>query len=245
MDETYTAKYLRLEESYWWFVARRHMIRLLLDPFSRSSRICDIGCSGGALMHELRHAGFEHMRGCDISEPSVDAARRMGLDAHLGDASKLTGSYDIIISSDILEHLEDERAALRQWKSCLVEEGRVVMFVPAFTFLWSSHDDANHHFRRYTRKRLVALLRDEGFTIERASYWNVLLFFPTMLVRRLSRSSRKDDLVRVGPFNALLAAWLRVENAILRHVDAPVGVSVMVVARRVRRLSPLSPAGIL
>lgn len=149
------------------------------------------------------------------------------------------GSFDIILASDILEHLADERAAVIAWFRLLRPRGVLIALVPAFMALWSPHDEANHHRKRYRLDELRGCLENAGFEIQRASYWNFLLFLPAAALRlaqrlaqRLGRS-RIDVHLPPAPVNGLLAALLRAENRLLRAgLSWPWGLSALVIARR-------------
>lgn len=242
MKKEFEDQYHVLEEGHWWFRGRRQIVLALVEQMSpdRDSRILEIGCSGGLLLAELRARGYRNLTGIDISDDAMDLCRARELhDIHVMDAQNPTladTSYDLIIASDVLEHLSDESQALLRWKGLLRPGGSLIVFVPAFTFLWSAHDVANKHFKRYSRSELTRLLTDSGFTIKRSSYWNFMLFLPISLVRILKRhlapstqSTDEGDLkMPAGWMNWLLSALLYCENRPLRSgVNWPWGVSVM------------------
>jgi SAM-dependent methyltransferase len=151
-------------------------------------------------------------------------------------------TFDVLVASDVLEHLADERVALEEWRRVLAPGGSLLVFVPAFSFLWSEHDVANRHYRRYRLEQLSEVIKDVGFRLERKSYWNALLFPAVALVRgmkrltagrRLSiRNSPAGDLFIPPEFaNRMLLAFLRLENILLlSKVRWPVGVSAMAIA---------------
>ncbi|GAH34834.1 unnamed protein product [marine sediment metagenome] len=150
-------------------------------------------------------------------------------------------NFDIIIASDILEHIENDIAALAAWNRTLKQGGRIIIFVPAFRFLWTGHDEANRHFRRYSKLELLALLKKNNFEIERSSYWNFSLFLPIGLTRIFEKAFSKnkknmrDQLYELKPaINQILTNVLSVENRILKVVDLPVGLSVFAIARKKR-----------
>ncbi len=236
MEKEFESKYHSLEEGHWWFVARRDMISRLLPDGERQAKILEIGCSGGALIKALRERGFSGITGIDISERAIDVCRQRGLDnVMVMDAAVLDfddETFDIVIASDILEHMKDDGSALREWKRLLKKGGRMIVFVPAFPFLWSRHDEVNHHFRRYSRSQLKGALLDAGFSVKRVSFWNCILFFPAALVRIAQRVLRwqgresSDQLQPVNPVvNSLLVLLVKSENRIMEAADLPFGVS--------------------
>jgi SAM-dependent methyltransferase len=193
MDADYERLYHRLETSHWWFKSRRETLMHQLRDVDRSARVLDIGCSSGILLGELREAGFDaaKLHGIDISEAAIRNCHEAGLaNCSKMDAQSITlepGSFDLIIASDCLEHLEQEAEALRGWSSLLAPGGQMIIYVPAFQFLWGVHDTANQHFRRYTRGQLVEAVEGSDCRIVRSGYWNSLLFPAVLVVRTLAR----------------------------------------------------------
>ena len=172
-------------------------MKQLLSKQDRSIKILDIGCSSGIFLEELLQMGFnvDHLFGIDISEEGIAKAKARGLKhVFVMDGAKIDfpeESFDLLISSDSLEHIETEQAALSCWTTLLKPKGRLIIFVPAFMFLWSAHDVVNQHFRRYTRKELTAKIQQFPYQIEQSGYWNFSLFFPIAIVRWLKKSSIK------------------------------------------------------
>ncbi len=236
MEEGFESKHHLLEETHWWFVARRDMIMRLLRDESKESRILDIGCSAGAMLRQLERAGFVNAWGIDTSEKAVESCRAKGQkNVSLMDGASMAfgdSEFDLLIASDVLEHIADDRMALSEWRRVLKTGGRLLVFVPAFPFLWSGHDEANRHYRRYGRRELVSKLQDAGFSIERSTYWNAATFLPVLAARLSRRFLRlKDDDLHGQPLlNGPLTGLLCFENAIAERVHIPVGVSIMSLA---------------
>lgn len=245
MREDYEAKHHRLEKTHWFLTARRALVRRFLRLRARDERIIDIGCSSGLLLQELREDGFTDLTGVDVSEPAIRECQRAGFtQAVLIDGERLPfadGTFTAAIASDVLEHIEADRQALQEWHRVIRPGGELILLVPAFPFLWSGHDVANKHFRRYRRRPLVTLLREAGFHPERVTYWNSLLFFPIALVRLLlhlrpapDTEPAQDQLYQASPVaNALLRRSLGLESAWIDHGNnLPIGVSLVIRARR-------------
>ena len=250
MDLTYEAKYHQLEEQHWWFAGRRDAVYDLIQSLSlpTTAAILEIGCSGGPLMQRLRAAGYSDITGIDVSKSAIELAHARGVaNASLMDGAALEfadARFDIVIASDVLEHIEDEARALREWARVLRPGGQMLVFVPAHAYLWSEHDVVNHHFRRYSRQGLVAALGRAGLRTQRRSFWNAAMYFPTAtlrLGRRLltgpvsteKKPGSTGDLVYVaGPVNKLLLQWVKMENWLLRYVNLPLGVSVFALAQK-------------
>src|SRR5207253_9325776 len=121
-------------------------------------KILDIGCAGGPLLLDLKNAGFYNLYGVDVSEKAAEVCKQRGLenvyvmDGHNPEFEE--NSFDVIIASDSLEHLQDDMLALKNWNRLLKPGGELYVFVPAFMYLWSKHDVVNQHFRRYTAVEL-------------------------------------------------------------------------------------------
>lgn len=245
MKKEYEAQYHRLEERHWWFQGRRHLVRALVLQANadRGCKILEIGCSGGPLIQQLHADGYRQVTGIDISADGIEICRQRGLtDTHVMDARKLAfpdESFDVITASDVLEHLADAPGALREWKRVLKPDGKLIVFVPAFQFQWSEHDEVNKHFKRYRRSELCQLLEVNGFRLVRSSYWNFMLFWMVSVVRLVRRlrpkraAFRGDIKPTPAPLNRALIWLLRGENSLLlRGITFPVGVSVMAVGRK-------------
>jgi len=247
MEHSYEEHYHRVEACHWWFRARREMVIKLVGQLDsgRDQRILDIGCSSGLLLKELQDQGHEDVRGIDASIEGIARCERGGLRAQVMDAHRLDfgdGTFDGITASDVLEHLQHDSLALREWRRVLKPGGWLIVFVPAFMWLWTRHDTVNRHFRRYTRPQLIHLLAQAGFEVQRSSYWNTGLFFPVALLRLWRRRGGQPVAVRESAsdmflppvfLNGMLRAWMALENALHGSgLNSRVGISVMVVARR-------------
>jgi SAM-dependent methyltransferase len=244
MDRAYETKYHVQEDKHWWFKTRRDIIIKLLQKSDRNSKILEIGCSGGPLILALNERGYQDVHGIDISRDAIDLCKRRNIrNVFLMDGSKPAfddGQFDLVIASDVLEHIEDEATALSEWNRILKPAGKLIVFVPAFENLWSKHDEANHHFRRYSKSELTRVLKKADFEITRSSYWNFLLFSPTSLVRLIQRicsnrwqNRRGDQLLEVNSIlNEFLFNLIKAENVILRLVNFPVGVSIFATAAK-------------
>ena len=245
MDKAYEEKYHQIEEWNWWFIARRKSILSLLKNTGKKEKILDIGCAGGPLLNDLKNQGFENASGADFSAEAVAKCKQRGLQAYQMDAHNLqfdTNSFDLLIASDSLEHLEFDEKALKNWHNILKPGGKILVFVPAYMFLWSEHDTVNHHFRRYTKTELKQKLQQAGFKVERSGYWNFMMFFPTAVFRilqqlknKISPSKKpKDQLESFNPLiNKMLINWLGIENCIFKTMPFPCGVSVFAEATKV------------
>ncbi len=230
-----------LEDSYWWFVGRHNLILSFLRPWYRGRRdltILDIGCGTGAMSEKLGEFGT--VVSADFSPHALAYSRRRGL-THLcaGDAMRLPfrdASFDAIVALDLLEHLTDDGAALREFLRVLRPGGRLVASVPAYQSLWSGHDVALMHQRRYRAHQLRERCREAGLQIERLTYVMTLLFPAMWLARRAGaflHTAPKAGLPHVPGFaNRLLIRMLSVENGVVHRMGLPFGGTVFCAARR-------------
>ncbi len=245
MDKHFEEKFHRTEEWNWWFVARRHTMKCLLKNVDKKSQILDIGCGGGPLLAELKELGFANAEGVDISKEAITKCKQRGLNVYQTDAHHLQyeeNSFDVLIASDSLEHLQNDDAALKNWHHILKPGGKIVVCGPAYMFLWSEHDIIHHHYKRYTKSILAKKMKENGFTIKRAGYWNFALLFPTTIFRLVQRVKNKiftsphppkDQLAGINPeINKLFIGLMRLENIIFNSVPFPCGVTVFVEATK-------------
>jgi SAM-dependent methyltransferase len=249
MDKEYELKYHRLEKDYWWFRARRDMIFKLLRKMNINSnyKILDLGCASGFLIEFLEKKGFKNISGIDISKEAIKKCRDKGLTNTFTldcvDTKFKDREFDILIASDVLEHIENDDIALREWNRILKKNGILIVFVPAFNFLWSQHDEANYHYRRYSRKKLLDGLKKSNFSILRTSYWNFSLFIPISFIRMLERfkskkyadNAGKEDQLSELPqiINKVLLYVLKIENSLLgKSLTYPYGLSVFAVGKK-------------
>jgi SAM-dependent methyltransferase len=240
IDEMYA-----LESHHWWFVGKRLLVDSLLASvaLAPSHRVLDVGCgTGGTLAHlRDRAANAGVMVGVDRSEVALAHCRQRGLsDLARADGGQLPfapASFDLILMLDVLEHHADERGFLENVRLLLRPGGALLVSVPAFQFLWSEHDEALHHVRRYTAGRLRRVLELARFSVRRLTYTNLLAFPPALLVRGVLKRfgfgrEGGTDFTPPNPLlNRLLIAGYRLEASSLRWVPRlPVGLSVAAVA---------------
>ena len=243
MEKDFEKKYHDVETDHWWFKSRRKYLLDLLKNAPKDSKILDIGCSSGIFLKDLEKLGFslDNLYGVDISEKAIDNCRANGIpNAYVMDAQNitLTETFDIIIASDCLEHLQDDKQALKNWKSLLKTGGIMYVFVPAFMSLWSYHDEVNMHFRRYTNAELKSKMLAENLQILKSSYWNFFLFLPVYGFRKITASFQKNKTgesdISIGNsfVNSALLQLIIFENKLLKRINFPFGVSTFCIVRK-------------
>lgn len=229
------------DAEHWWFVARRQILRDQIAALGLPPGACilEAGCGPGGNLAMLAEFGA-----VTAFEPNETARRvatqRTGLPVRGGtlpdDSLFPPGSFDLVAAFDVIEHIEDDAGAVRSLALLLRPGAPFVMTVPAYSWLWSAHDERHHHKRRYTRKAVRRLVEGAGLAVEKCSYYNTLLT-PLVVLRRglgkLSSAGFRPDDAMPGPFvNGLLRGIFASERHLLRYGSLPLGISILCVARR-------------
>lgn len=207
----------RVEQSHWWFAGRRRLIARVIEGLglSKDARVLDVGSGTGTNLRLLGELGFINFSGVDMSESSVHFCAQKGLGTvELGDACALPcddGSVDLVVATDIVEHVDDDSAALREILRVLKPGGRAILTVPAFQSLWGLQDEVSHHKRRYRKHDFEARIRSAGLELRRSFYFNYLLFVPIWLARQCIRllgvELESENQLNTSTLNAALS-WL-------------------------------------
>ena len=229
MEGTEIRKLAALEDTHWWYAERRHLLRRAVRDLPLG-RAVDIGAAGGGNTRVLRDLGW-HASPLEYGREGAEVARERGLPVLRADAVRLPladGALDLVVAFDVLEHLDDDAGCAGEIHRVLRPGGTALVAVPCDPRLWSAHDVAVDHRRRYTRGTLTALLDRAGLRIDRIGSWNVLLR-PVAALRR--RSSTGSDLTELHPLvNAGLRSVVGAERYL--PVRGLPGVSLLVTARR-------------
>ncbi len=198
---------LDVDEHHWWYRGRRLIIRAELERLSlpATARVLDAGCGSGRTLEELRAYG--DVSGIELNPEAAELALRRGsFDVRIGRLEELPweqATFDLITCLDVIEHTPDDRATLTELRRVCRPEGWLLVTVPAYPALWSQHDEANHHFRRYLRGTLRDAAVGAGWRVERMTSFNSLLLAPAAAVR-IARRRRQSDRdytpdLRIGP----------------------------------------------
>jgi SAM-dependent methyltransferase len=236
---------LAAADVHWWYRGRRRIIRAELDRLElpEGAPLLDVGCASGAMLDVLSE--FGSATGVDPDPESVALARNQGhdaLEAALPALPFADETFTACTCLDVLEHLPDDAAALAELARVTRPTGALLVTVPAYEALWSAHDDANEHLRRYRARTLKPLAERTGWRVERMTYFNALLLPAAAAVRLAerfrsrARASEVSDLRRSPPaLNGALELPLRIEAALLRSGGRlPAGLSLLAVLRRRR-----------
>ncbi len=240
MDERLMQAMLEVDEHHWWYRGRRRIIEAELArlPLGSHPVILDAGCGSGRTLVDLARHGEVH--GIELDPAAAEMARGRGVgEVVIGRLEELpweAGTFDLITCLDVIEHTPDDRITLRELRRAAKPGGWLLVTVPAYQALWSTHDVANHHYRRYSRRSLREAALEAGWQVERLTSFNSLLLGPAAAVRlaqrrRLGRPNGNytPDL-KLGPtwLNGVLERPLRAEARWLtRGRTLPAGLSLL------------------
>ena len=232
------------ENSHWWYVGRRAILESFLEgiiqnPNSKiqNPKILDVGCGTGGNLEMLKKFGAAE--GVDVSDEALEFCKSKGLNVHKGLAEKLPfadQTFDVVTALDVVEHLDDDIAGLKEMHRVLKTGGKTLIFVPAFMWLWGVQDDVSNHRIRYTKKQIVERLEKSGFTVERATYANWTFFAPILGGRTIMRITgikpESENNVNVSALNGVFGKLFGAERFWLKNFNFPFGVSIVVVAEK-------------
>lgn len=242
------ARYFELGEEYFWLASQNEIIERELVPrldrlrrdLGRPLRIFDVGCGPGNMLSRLRGHGLAY--GSDFSLDALTFARGKGVHLLLScDSTALpfeSASFDCVVALDVLEHIEDDAAALREIARVTRPGGAFVFAVPAFPALWRHHDVMYGHFRRYRRGDFVARVRAAGLSVESCRFFKCAFFPPLLLLAKLERmiaslAAPRDNFYAVPAWlNRVLSREIVLEDRSGLTRWMPFGVSLLCVGRR-------------
>ena len=242
MERDYELQTHQAEDRHWWYRGRRRVLERVIAALAlpEQARILDAGCGSGRNMLELARRGT--VSGVEVSDTSAELAR----ERHAGEVISgsvvqmpfASESFDLAVCLDVLEHLEDDLAAMQELRRVVAPDGSLLVTVPAYQWLWSGHDEVNHHHRRYNDRSLRHVAEQAGWQQVRSTHFNSLLLPVAMLLRILDRFSRKttesslDLWVPPQPLNWLLERPLLLEAGLIgRGGRIPAGLSLLAVFR--------------
>ncbi len=239
MERSVYKQMAELDQSHWWYRARREVLAALIRRVAqppKNAAILEIGCGTGHNLAMLRE--FGRVDALELDEEARGLAEeRLGrkvLSSPLPELSEVAERhYDLVGAFDVIEHIDDDRAAVASIASRLKPGGKLVITVPAHRWMWSAHDVVNHHKRRYSRQALRALIENSPLRLDAIGYFNSLLF-PVAVADRMSSKLRgKDDSdlkLPPAPLNRALERVFRTERHLIGRFPLPPGLSLFAVA---------------
>ena len=242
MNDEEIKRMAEFEEKYWWFLGRQRIIVSILERQSKlksDSKILDVGCGTGGTTLALRKFGLVY--GTDSSLSALKYSNQRGLDKVLKssvyDLPFKDETFDLITILDSLEHIEDDLRVLKELKRILKKDGILFIAVPAFQFLWSEHDVALSHFRRYNSKSLKTVVKQAGLQDTWSSYI-ISFLFPLIAIYRIvsrvkrNKSNPKPTLVQLPSFiNSMFQKILFFEGRIVQKASMPFGLSLICISK--------------
>lgn len=244
MEKDFYLQYASVEDKHWWFVARRQIIEQAISRLSlpKNAQILEAGCgTGGNLQMLSRHGRVSAM---ELDEVACQLANKRQVTqvkrGSLPDNIPFRLQYDLILILDVIEHLDDDFSALKALYYKLKPGGYLLITVPAYQFLWSEHDEINHHKRRYRLKGLKQVVKKAGYQVAYGSYFNTFLFPVIAIARSLAKLLPKQkknqissDLVLPSKSVNQFLKWLFAnERYFINKFTLPFGVSVLSLARK-------------
>jgi SAM-dependent methyltransferase len=231
-----------LEENYWWFIGRRAILGRILRLVPRTRVAVDVGCGSGRNMLMLsQHC--DNVMGFDRSPAALALAAARGFPIACADGQSIPladSSVDLLCAFDVLEHLDDDMRALSEFQRVVRPGGFLLLNVPAYRFLWSEHDEALMHRRRYSASELHVKLTRSGFIVLKRSYAVFFPFFPIVFYRLFRGLFPKDPFaprashVILPAFaNNLLVGVLKLEAWLIGGMNLPWGTSIVVLAQKI------------
>lgn len=233
------------EDVHPWFIQLRTIIRQSFESVGVRPEwhVLDVGCGTGGTMKSL--GGACRFTGLDASPLAAGMAERLsGAKVVVADATRMPfedGTFDAVVASHILEHIDDDDAAVAEIRRVLKPGGPLVALVPCHQFMYNHHDRALHHVRRYSRRNFIKLLERNGFRPQKVVWTNPIMYPPTAAARLISRivepSDRadrghgSDTTADLGLASHLVSAIASIEVRLMWKVPVPFGVGLLVLAR--------------
>ncbi len=233
-----------VEGSHWWFVGRRSILDSFLKGIVAKIRkpdatlkILDVGCGTGANIEML--SAYGESEGVDVSDDALEFCRKKGLKVQKGLAETLPyddDAFDLTTALDVVEHLDDDIAGLKEMFRVTRGGGYSLIFVPAFMWLWGVQDDISNHRIRYTRSQIVERLRTAGYEVERATYANWTFFTPILAGRTIMKVTgikpESENNITISALNGVFGKLFGAERFWLKNFNFPFGVSIVIVAKK-------------
>jgi ubiquinone/menaquinone biosynthesis C-methylase UbiE len=241
MKKSEYAQMAARESTYWWHIGRLRIVDEQLSKISSNKRlkILNIGCGTGGTVTVLERHG--EVTNVDVSREAIKFLKAKGHDGILVNGAKLPfrdGQFDLVVAMDVLEHIEYDQESLAEWRRVLQDKGNVLITVPAYSWLWSGHDISLHHWRRYTKSKLVWDLKKVSMRPVKSTYaisFSLPLVAGFRMLNKLIGKEIDDESSYVdlpAPINSLFTALLTIESRWLKTFSLPAGTTVIGIFRK-------------
>jgi SAM-dependent methyltransferase len=234
----------RVESEHWWFRGRRMLFAEELRALrvGANAGVLDIGSGTGSNLYMLREEGYQNVTGIDVNLLAIRYCLAKGFTSVLaGDVTSLPfaeGQFDLVLATDTIEHIDDDRKALQEIRRVLVPGGYAMVVVPAFPSLWGLQDIVARHKRRYRTADLTEKIQSSGLEIQQVYYFNYLLFVPIWFARqvikilRIKRASESE--FNFPALNQLLRWTFALDVRTAPLIHPPFGVSILAIGQKIR-----------
>ena len=241
MEPSEYIKMAEMEDTHWWFVAKRNILKLFIKKNIgeiKGLKVIDIGCGTGAILQMISDLGADAV-GVDMSHEALKFCREKNLNVVLGKGESIpfeSGRFDLVLASDVLEHVDDDAGAMREIERILKPGGVFIATVPAHQWLFSAHDHLLHHRRRYSKNEFRKLL-ENNFEDVKISWIHSAILIPAIVQRTLTKFIKFKDSGTSGNayLNKVMGLWYRIELAIIEKYNKSLfGLSLIGVARKTK-----------
>ena len=235
MDEIELSSLAENEEFHWWFAERRNLLRVWASQLPSDTNFLDIGAGDGTQSRLLKDEFGFHVIAVEQSTYGSKKCRENGLETLQENATNLSldnETIDAVIAMDVLEHVQEDDKALSEIFRVLKDDGIFFITVPAFQFMWSKHDEAVQHVRRYSKREITHKLQESGFLVTNIRYWNSIVF-PIALIKRLFNLGKSDLNAPPRIINYILTRVIRIERK-NKYCGYFPGTSIILTARKIR-----------
>ena len=210
--------------SHWWYAARRDLLKHALKtqfPGSSGLKILDLASACGDNFSICSDYGKTY--GIDISRHAIGYCKGKGISTIVqGDVHKLpfrSGTYDAVIALDVFEHLDDDVISMKEIKRVLKDGGKLIFNTPAFMALFSNHDEAFHHRRRYRSHELKNKLRSAKLDVKFITYWSFFIFPAVFLLRKISKPRKMTSEKALSDFHMQLNPVVEAALKFFNHIE--------------------------
>lgn len=226
--------------SHWWFAGRRRLFSRLIGILrpTASWRVLEVGAGTGANLSVLAGLGARQVVACDMSTEALEYLRNRATLTR-ADATSLpftSNSIDLLLAADVIEHLDDDTSALREFVRVLRPGGHVILTVPAFPSLWGPQDIVAQHRRRYRMQPLLALVRETQLSVTTCFHFNYVLFVPIWTARKillaLGAKIASENQINTSFLNWVMTRVFLADVDTAPFLKPPFGVSLCVVASK-------------